>query len=76
MNDPILWLLLVAASSSTCAFVAYWAGVGTADKRHKAREQQLLDALDDSADTIQRLCRERHPAGKGSHLTLVQGGAS
>ena len=69
MNSVTLWLLLVAASSSTCAFIAYWAGVGAADKRHKAREQQLLDALDDSVETIQHLCRDRHPAGKDQHST-------
>lgn len=76
MNSVTLWILLASTAASISAFVAYWAGVGVAERRHKAREHQLLNDLDDSVATIKRLCRDRHPVGKGSHLTLVQGGAS
>lgn len=76
MNSVTLWLLLASTAASISAFVAYWAGVGVAERRHKAREHQLLNDLDDSVATIKRLCRERHPVGKDRHLTLVQGGAS
>lgn len=76
MNSATLLLLIGLATSCITAYLGYWYGVGAADKRYQAREAELLTALDDSIDTIQKLCRDRHPAGKGSHLTLVQGGAS
>lgn len=76
MNSVTLWLLLVSTAAALSAFIAYWAGVGVAEKRHRAREARLIEDLDVSVETIRHLCRERHPVGKDRHLTLVQGGAS
>lgn len=34
--------------STITAFVGYWAGVGNAERRHRHREAELLDDLDDA----------------------------
>lgn len=74
MNSAILWILLASTAAGISAFIGYWWGVGVTEKKQRAREQQLLTDLDTSVATIERLCRERHPAGQDRHLTLVQGG--
>ena len=74
MDHPTLWLLLAFSAASISGFIGYWWGVGVTEKKQRAREQQLLTDLDTSVATIERLCRERHPAGQDRHLTLVQGG--
>jgi hypothetical protein len=51
------------------AFVAYWAGVGQAEKKHKAREAALLDDLDDAIHVLVDMAATNHPAGR--HLRLV-----
>jgi hypothetical protein len=51
------------------AFVAYWAGVGQAEKRHKAREAALLDDLDDAIHVLVDMAATNHPAGR--HLRLL-----
>ena len=68
--DPALTAALLAASTSTvAAFVAYWAGVGVAEKRHKAREAVLLDDLDDAIHVLTDMAIHHHPAGR--HLRLL-----
>ena len=49
--------------------VAYWSGVGTAEKRHKAREAALLDDLDDAIHVLTDMAVNNHPAGR--HLRLL-----
>lgn len=46
MSLDLKVLLIVATFSTVSAFVAYWYGVGVTERRHKARERQLLDDLD------------------------------
>ena len=68
--DPALTVVLFGAAMSTVtAFVAYWAGVGVAEKRHKAREAVLLDDLDDAIHVLTDLAISNHPAGR--HLRLL-----
>ena len=68
--DPALTVVLFAAGTSTvAAFVAYWAGVGVAEKRHKAREAVLLDDLDDAIHVLTDMAVHHHPAGR--HLRLL-----
>jgi hypothetical protein len=68
--DPTLTVVLFAAGTSTvAAFVAYWAGVGAAEKRHKAREAVLLDDLDDAIHVLTDMAISNHPAGR--HLRLL-----
>jgi F0F1-type ATP synthase alpha subunit len=68
--DPALTVVLFAAAMSTVtAFVAYWAGVGIAEKRHKAREAVLLDDLDDAIHVLTDMAVHHHPAGR--HLRLL-----
>ena len=68
--DPILTTSLIAlGAGALSAFVAYWAGVGTAEKRHKAREAALLDDLDDAIHVLTDMAIRNHPAGR--HLRLV-----
>ena len=68
--DPALTAALLAAGTSTvAAFVAYWAGVGVAEKRHKAREAVLLDDLDDAIHVLTDMAISNHPAGR--HLRLL-----
>ena len=68
--DPALTVVLFGAAMSTVtAFVAYWAGVGVAEKRHKAREAVLLDDLDDAIHVLTDMAIHHHPAGR--HLRLV-----
>ena len=68
--DPALTAVLFAAGfSAVAAFVAYWAGVGVAEKRHKAREAVLLDDLDDAIHVLTDMAIHHHPAGR--HLRLV-----
>jgi F0F1-type ATP synthase alpha subunit len=68
--DPALTVVLFAAAMSTVtAFVAYWAGVGVAEKRHKAREAVLLDDLDDAIHVLTDMAVHHHPAGR--HLRLL-----
>ena len=68
--DPALTTSLIAlGTAAVTAFVAYWAGVGTAEKRHKAREAALLDDLDDAIHVLTDMAVANHPAGR--HLRLV-----
>ena len=68
--DPVLTAALIAGAASTItAFVAYWAGVGATEKRHKAREAALLDDLDDVIHVLTDMAVTNHPAGR--HLRLV-----
>ena len=68
--DPALTVVLFGAAMSTVtAFVAYWAGVGVAEKRHKAREAVLLDDLDDAIHVLTDMAVHHHPAGR--HLRLL-----
>lgn len=68
--DPALTTALIAiAAAALTAFVAYWAGVGTAEKRHKAREAALLNDLDDAIHVLTDMAVNNHPAGR--HLRLV-----
>jgi hypothetical protein len=68
--DPALTAALLAAGTALISgFVAYWAGVGTAEKRHKAREAELLDDLDDAVQVLVDMAVNNHPAGR--HLRLV-----
>jgi hypothetical protein len=68
--DPALTTTLIAAGTAAItAFVAYWAGVGAAEKRHKAREAALLDDLDGAIQVLVDMAVNNHPAGR--HLRLV-----
>jgi hypothetical protein len=68
--DPALTTTLIALTAAALTgFVAYWAGVGNAEKRHKAREAALLDDLDDAIHVLTDMAVNRHPAGR--HLRLV-----
>jgi hypothetical protein len=68
--DPALTTTLIAAGTAAItAFVAYWAGVGAAEKRHKAREAALLDDLDGAIQVLVDMAVNHHPAGR--HLRLV-----
>ena len=68
--DPTLTAALIAGGTALITgFVAYWAGVGTAEKRHKAREAALLDDLDDAIAVLTDIAINNHPAGR--HLRLV-----
>jgi hypothetical protein len=68
--DPALTTALIACgTAAVAAFVAYWAGVGQAEKRHKAREAALLDDLDDAIHVLVDMAATNHPAGR--HLRLV-----
>lgn len=68
--DPTLTVALFAAGTgAVSAFVAYWAGVGQAEKRHKAREAALLDDLDATIHVLTDMAVNNHPAGR--HLRLV-----
>ena len=46
MSLDLKVLLIVALFSTVSAFVAYWMGVGATERRHKAREAELLADLD------------------------------
>ena len=68
--DPVLTVALIAlGTAAVSSFVAYWAGVGAAEKRHKAREAELLDDLDDAIHVLTDMAIRIHPAGR--HLRLV-----
>jgi hypothetical protein len=68
--DPVLTVALIAlGTAAVSSFVAYWAGVGQAEKRHKAREGELLDDLDDVVQVLVDMAAAKHPAGR--HLRLV-----
>lgn len=68
--DPVLSASLLAIGTGlVSAFVAYWAGVGAAEKRHKAREAALLDDLDDAISVLTDMAISRHPSAR--HLRLV-----
>ena len=68
--DPVLTVALIAlGTAAVSSFVAYWAGVGAAEKRHKAREAELLDDLDDAIHVLTDMAIRNHPAGR--HLRLV-----
>jgi hypothetical protein len=68
--DPALTTALIASgTAAVAAFVAYWAGVGQAEKRHKAREAALLNDLDDAIHVLTDMAINNHPAGR--HLRLV-----
>lgn len=42
MSLDLKVLLIVATFSTVSAFVAYWAGVGATERRHRARIEALL----------------------------------
>lgn len=68
--DPALTAALLAITTGALsAFIAYWAGVGIAEKRHKAREAALLDDLDDAIHVLTDMAVNNHPAGR--HLRLL-----
>ena len=69
MDPALTAALLAAGTGALSAFVAYWAGVGRAEKRHKAREAVLLDDLDDAIHVLTDMAIAHHPAGR--HLRLV-----
>ena len=72
--DPALITALVAAGTGAIsAFVAYWAGVGRAEKRHKAREAALLDDLDDAIHVLTDMAISHHPAGRHLRLLTTEG---
>jgi hypothetical protein len=45
MDPALITALIASGTAAVAAFVAYWAGVGQAEKRHKAREAALLNDL-------------------------------
>lgn len=68
--DPVLTAALLAVGTgAVSAFIGYWAGVGNAEKRHKAREAALLDDLDDAIHVLTDMAINHHPAGR--HLRLL-----
>lgn len=68
--DPALTVVLLAVGTGAIsAFIAYWTGVGIAEKRHKAREAALLNDLDDAIHVLTDMAIHHHPAGR--HLRLV-----
>ena len=68
--DPVLTTSLIAVGTGAIsAFIAYWAGIGAAEKRHKAREAALLDDLDDAISVLTDMAINRHPSAR--HLRLV-----
>jgi hypothetical protein len=69
MDPALVTTLIAAGTASIAAFVAYWAGVGAAEKRHKAREAELLNDLDDAIHVLTDMAIRNHPAGR--HLRLV-----
>lgn len=69
MDPALITALIAAGTGAISAFVAYWAGVGRAEKRHKAREAALLDDLDDAIHVLTDMAVNNHPAGR--HLRLL-----
>lgn len=69
MDPALITALIAAGTGAISAFVAYWAGVGRAEKRHKAREAALLDDLDDAIHVLTDMAISHHPAGR--HLRLL-----
>ena len=69
MDPALTAALLAAVTAAVSAFIAYWAGVGQAEKRHKAREAALLDDLDATIHVLTDMAVNNHPAGR--HLRLV-----
>ena len=69
MDPALITALISSVTAAVAAFVAYWAGVGQAEKRHKAREAALLDDLDDAIHVLVDMAATNHPAGR--HLRLV-----
>ena len=69
MDPTLTAALLAVGTAAITGFVAYWAGVGAAEKRHKAREAALLDDLDDAIHVLTDMALTNHPAGR--HLRLV-----
>jgi hypothetical protein len=69
MDPALITALISSGTAAVAAFVAYWAGVGQAEKRHKAREAALLDDLDDAIHVLVDMAASHHPAGR--HLRLL-----
>lgn len=69
MDLTLTAALLAAGTGAVSAFIAYWAGVGQAEKRHKVREAALLDDLDDAIHVLTDMAIHHHPAGR--HLRLL-----
>lgn len=69
MDPALITALIASGTAAVTGFVAYWAGVGTAEKRHKNREAQLLNDLDDAIHVLTDMAVNNHPAGR--HLRLV-----
>ena len=69
MDPTLTAALLAAGTGAVSAFIAYWTGVGVAEKRHKAREAALLDDLDDAIHVLTDMALTNHPAGR--HLRLI-----
>ncbi len=69
MDPALITALISSGTAAVAAFVAYWAGVGQAEKKHKAREAALLDDLDDAIHVLVDMAASHHPAGR--HLRLL-----
>jgi len=52
MSLDLQVLLIVILFAAPSAFVAYWAGIGVAERRAKAREAELLADLDFACSLI------------------------
>ena len=72
--DPALTAALFAAGTgAVSAFIAYWAGVGIAEKRHKAREAALLDALAAAPPAPTDMAIPHPPAGRHLRRAAPEG---
>lgn len=52
MTLDLAVLLAITVTASATGFVAYWIGVGHAERRARAREAALLDDLDFATDLL------------------------
>lgn len=73
MDLTLTAALLAVGTGAISAFIAYWAGVGAAEKRHKAREAALLDDLDDAIHVLTDMAIHHHPAGRHLRLLTTEG---
>lgn len=48
-------VLLALASGAACAFVAYWAGVGNTERRHRALLWAIEDLEEVNAELVERI---------------------
>ena len=73
MDPALITALIAAGTGAISAFIAYWSGVGAAEKRHKAREAALLDDLDDAIHVLADMAVNNHPAGRHLRLLTFEG---